>query len=208
MEPLIDALRECAGGDGTNLTIDDHRGCDWPSADQATSIIEALEQRRPCIHVVDRLDVIDPEHWPLVDRALLVCLGNAVAPADLGEASMAGVSTPGEARAVDLVRIWPSSQDLPEPLPAQEGLNRLRTIYNVREDRPPDYQRTARCILGKATVLVLGGGGAKGFAHLGTLRALAESDAQPIDMIFGISIGSFIGSLYALATRSTPSAPC
>ncbi|MCS5697774.1 patatin-like phospholipase family protein [Cyanobium sp. FGCU-52] len=198
MEPLIEALRECAGDGDAAVTIDDHRGRDWSTADQATSIVEALEQRRPCVHVVDRLDVLDPEHWPLVDRALLVCRGNAVAPADLGDSGAAVGIAGSEARAVDLVRIWPPSQELPEPLPPQAGLHNLQHTYNVREDRPVDYQRTARCMLGKATVLVLGGGGAKGFAHLGALRALAEHDGPPIDMIFGISIGSFIGSLYAL----------
>lgn len=200
MEPLIAALRQGAsggedGGGSSSVTIDDHRGRPWSPAEQAASIIAALEQRRPCVHVVDRLDVVDPEHWPLVDRALLVCLGNAVTPSDLGDAAAAGN---GPARAVDLVRIWPACQELPEPLPPQAGLQHLQHIYNVREDRPADVQRTARCILGKATVLVLGGGGAKGFAHLGALRALAEHDGSPIDMIFGISIGSLIGSLYAL----------
>ncbi|MEB3166050.1 MAG: cyclic nucleotide-binding and patatin-like phospholipase domain-containing protein [Cyanobacteriota bacterium] len=205
MEPLIAALRQAAGGrdastgeataQAATLTIEDHRGRDWSPAEQAATMIAALEQRRPSVYVVDRLEVVDPEHWPLVDRALVVCLGNAVTPSDLGAATAEGDAA---ARAVDLVRVWPAGQEQPEPLPPQPGLQRLQHIYNVREDRPADIERTARCILGTATVLVLGGGGAKGFAHLGALRALAEHGGPPIDMIFGISIGSFIGSLVAL----------
>jgi NTE family protein len=44
--------------------------------------------------------------------------------------------------------------------------------------------------------LVLGGGGARGGAHLGVIRHL-EQQAIPIDLIVGTSIGAFIGGLYA-----------
>jgi len=44
--------------------------------------------------------------------------------------------------------------------------------------------------------LVLSGGGAKAFAHIGVLRALEENDI-PIDYVVGNSIGSVIGALYA-----------
>lgn len=45
--------------------------------------------------------------------------------------------------------------------------------------------------------LVLSGGGAKGAAHIGVIKALEENDI-PIDYIAGTSIGSIIGSLYAM----------
>lgn len=44
--------------------------------------------------------------------------------------------------------------------------------------------------------LVLGGGGARGFAHVGVLRVL-EQEKIPIDLIVGTSVGSLIGALYA-----------
>jgi NTE family protein len=44
--------------------------------------------------------------------------------------------------------------------------------------------------------LVLGGGSAKGFAHVGVIRAL-EQEKIPIDMIIGTSVGSLIGGIYA-----------
>lgn len=44
--------------------------------------------------------------------------------------------------------------------------------------------------------LVLGGGGARGMAHLGVLEELEKANV-PIDLIVGCSIGSFIGVLYA-----------
>ena len=44
--------------------------------------------------------------------------------------------------------------------------------------------------------LVLGGGAARGFAHVGVIRAL-EQEKIPIDLIVGTSVGSLIGALYA-----------
>ncbi len=45
--------------------------------------------------------------------------------------------------------------------------------------------------------LVLSGGGARGMAHIGVIRALEENDI-PIDYITGTSMGAVIGSLYAM----------
>lgn len=44
--------------------------------------------------------------------------------------------------------------------------------------------------------LVLSGGGAKGFAHLGVLKAMDEKNIRP-DIIAGTSAGAFAGALYA-----------
>ncbi|MBO7225357.1 MAG: patatin-like phospholipase family protein, partial [Bacteroidales bacterium] len=44
--------------------------------------------------------------------------------------------------------------------------------------------------------VVLGGGGARGLAHLGVLRALEEANI-PIDYICGTSMGAIVGGLYA-----------
>ncbi|MBK9797903.1 MAG: patatin-like phospholipase family protein [Holophagaceae bacterium] len=44
--------------------------------------------------------------------------------------------------------------------------------------------------------LVLGGGAARGFAHVGVIRVL-EQEKIPIDMVVGTSVGSLIGAIYA-----------
>ncbi len=44
--------------------------------------------------------------------------------------------------------------------------------------------------------IALGGGGAKGYAHLGVLKALKELDIH-FDIVTGTSIGSFVGAVYA-----------
>jgi predicted acylesterase/phospholipase RssA len=68
--------------------------------------------------------------------------------------------------------------------------------YHVALDSPADFARLARCLAGEGIGLVLGGGGARGFAHLGVLRALAEAGV-PIDWVGGTSIGAIIAALVA-----------
>ncbi|KAG6911335.1 hypothetical protein DXG01_001006 [Tephrocybe rancida] len=82
----------------------------------------------------------------------------------------------------------------------QSGIQKYRgTTADLRPQRSPhinDFSRLARRICGKSIGLVLGGGGARGIAHLGLIRALEEYEI-PIDHIAGTSIGAFIGGLYA-----------
>jgi predicted acylesterase/phospholipase RssA len=69
--------------------------------------------------------------------------------------------------------------------------------FHVREGRDDDVARLARLLTGSAIGLVLGGGGARGFAHLGALRALEEAGV-PIDFVGGTSIGAIIAAGPAL----------
>ena len=49
--------------------------------------------------------------------------------------------------------------------------------------------------------LVLSGGGAKGIAHIGVLRALLDNDIHPT-IVSGTSAGSIVGALYAAGTTT------
>lgn len=65
-------------------------------------------------------------------------------------------------------------------------------IYSKKND----FARLARILSGKAVGLVLGGGGARGLAHIGVIQTL-EDMGIPIDLVGGTSIGAFVGGLYA-----------
>ena len=60
---------------------------------------------------------------------------------------------------------------------------------------PPAQPRAMVEVKPKVAV-VLGGGGARGFAHVGVLREL-EQEKVPINLVVGTSVGSMIGALYA-----------
>ena len=49
--------------------------------------------------------------------------------------------------------------------------------------------------------LALGGGGARGYAHLGVLKALREANI-PVDVIAGTSMGAVVGAAYATGYQS------
>lgn len=68
--------------------------------------------------------------------------------------------------------------------------------YFARLGRAADAGLIARSLTGRAIGLVLGGGGARGFAHIGLMRALAEANL-PVDVVGGSSMGAFIGALMA-----------
>jgi len=60
-----------------------------------------------------------------------------------------------------------------------------------------DIGRVARLLAGRALGIVLSGGGARGFAHIGVLQAIREAGIT-IDSIGGTSIGAIIAAGYAM----------
>ncbi len=68
---------------------------------------------------------------------------------------------------------------------------------HLRWNTDGDFGRLARMLGGCAVGLVLGGGGARGFAHIGVIRALKEAGI-PIDIVGGTSMGSIISAEQAL----------
>lgn len=73
---------------------------------------------------------------------------------------------------------------------------RQTPLYSAETPFKGDFHRLARRLCGKSVGLVLGGGGARGIAQIGIIRALEEAGI-PIDLVGGTSIGAFIGALYA-----------
>ena len=73
-------------------------------------------------------------------------------------------------------------------------------VRRVRRDRRSRH--LAAAARGAPEVgLALGGGGARGFAEIGVIRAL-EREKVPIDVVVGTSVGSLIGALYADTGKS------
>jgi NTE family protein len=68
-------------------------------------------------------------------------------------------------------------------------------------DRPgeqgPAVESLARRLAGRAVGLVLSGGGARAFAHIGVLDALVEAGVE-IDRLGGCSGGAFVGAQFAM----------
>jgi NTE family protein len=70
--------------------------------------------------------------------------------------------------------------------------------HHVRLDLPSDFDRLARLITGHAVGVVMAGGGARAFTHIGVVKALRASGV-PIDLTGGTSMGAIIAA--AVASR-------
>jgi len=88
---------------------------------------------------------------------------------------------------------WLEKLNLARDLLSKGGRGRH---FHVRRRKESDYQRLARYLSGTEVGLVLSGGGARGFAHVGCIRAMTELGI-PIDMIGGVSMGSLVSAAYA-----------
>lgn len=63
---------------------------------------------------------------------------------------------------------------------------------HIRKNSPADIRRFCRIISNQAIGVVLGGGGSKGYAHVGAIRALIEAGLE-IDFVGGTSAGALYG---------------
>lgn len=73
----------------------------------------------------------------------------------------------------------------------------VSAVHHVALDADADMDRLARFMTGRANGVVLGGGGARSFAHIGVLQAIEEAGI-PIDAIGGASMGAYVAAQYAL----------
>jgi len=96
-------------------------------------------------------------------------------------------------RRKDLVILHPHTDTATPPSGTQLWFNgrTLRSYHHIRMNVDADYARLARFLGGNSVGLVLSGGGARGMAHLGAIRAL-EDFGIPIDFVGGCSQGSFM----------------
>jgi predicted acylesterase/phospholipase RssA/CRP-like cAMP-binding protein len=97
---------------------------------------------------------------------------------------------------LDLALVHPEHADLPRGTVSWAWLQGKARIHHVRTGDHADYQRLARTILRSGVGVVLSGGGARGIAHIGVLKALEEAGV-PVDHIGGTSMGSIVAAGYA-----------
>jgi len=96
---------------------------------------------------------------------------------------------------VDLLLLRPQGAPAGEVLAWRERVG-AGAHHFLCPDEPRDYARLARLLSGRGIGLVLSGGGARGFAHIGLIRALEELEI-PVDLVCGTSMGAFFAALLA-----------
>jgi predicted acylesterase/phospholipase RssA len=109
------------------------------------------------------------------------------------ERELWGLLAGGHHPDVSLVLLHPSTTALPTGTVAWLEPRSVASHHHVRRGDQAHMARLARLVAGSGTAVVLGGGGARGFAHLGVL-AMMEELGMPIDMIAGTSIGAIMAT--------------
>lgn len=99
-------------------------------------------------------------------------------------------------RLVDLVLLHHTAQhDTTRTLEWKYAADAARVLHWTGMD-DEDCRRLARTMSGKSVGLVLSGGGARAYAHIGVIRALREANC-PIDFIGGASMGAIVAAAFA-----------
>ncbi len=131
------------------------------------------------------------------DRVVVICSPNPDATERaLIDGIYATMSDVGHV-ATMLAVLHPSSVDRPRGTARLVASLGADDVVHVREGSGTDVARLARLASGHGYGLVLSGGGARGFAHLGALRALREAGV-PIDQVAGCSMGAPMAAGIAL----------
>jgi NTE family protein len=83
-------------------------------------------------------------------------------------------------------------------LPLVEALD-AHSVHIVRQGERfgDDVARAARRLSGRSVGVVLSGGGARGFCHIGVIRELLDAGLE-IDRLGGCSMGAYIGGMCAM----------
>ena len=175
--------------------------CDVLGRDRPVRLVDASEEQKLSLaehaawEAEGGLIVYLAGHDPAARRRCLRQSDCAllVANADRPAALQSRLALPGHGARLPLHVVLLQSADS-KPGSTAEWLQRLPDHlghHHVRDEH--DVARVARRLTGRATGIVLSGGGARGFAHLGVVRALREA-GRAIDYVGGCSIGAIIGA--------------
>jgi predicted acylesterase/phospholipase RssA len=146
--------------------------------------------------------VADPGVGPWTQRCLrqadrVLVVGHAQGSPVPGELESNLHLAPSDAtQRNDLVIVHPAVTAVPVGTSRWLAGREIGAHHHVRDGSAEDFGRLARSLSGRSVSLVLSGGGARGLAHIGVLRALEEADV-PVDFIGGASFGALIAAAVA-----------
>lgn len=100
-------------------------------------------------------------------------------------------------RLVDLILLHHADEGRETPTLTWKNAAEAARIFHWKGLDASQARRLARTMAGRSVGLVLSGGGARAYAHIGVIRALREASC-PIDFVGGASMGAIIAACIAL----------
>jgi NTE family protein/lysophospholipid hydrolase len=154
---------------------------------------------RYCVYQTDR----ELTSWTLrclrqADHIVVVADSHSAPDPSRLEAALHGAGRGALLASCSLLLVHPEKTIAPIGVDRWMGaFTRITRHHHVRINNAADYQRTARLLSNCGVGLVLGGGGARGFAHVGVVRALRDVGV-PVDAVGGTSVGALFAAFVAL----------
>ncbi|MBN2147380.1 MAG: cyclic nucleotide-binding domain-containing protein [Anaerolineales bacterium] len=152
--------------------------------------------------VLDEMGSFSP--WAqrcIEDADIILLVGEASVDPALTAVESALASAQTRAR-LELVLLHPTGCPAPSGTaawlaPRRSAYYPLHTHHHVRLGNLADYRRLSRRLSGRPVGLALSGGGARGWAHIGVMKAMEEANLE-VDWVGGASMGAIIAAGIAL----------
>ena len=174
------------------------------ASDLASEVLEDLEAEHDFVLMVADTEANEWTKLCISQSDEVLLLANATQPAAIHPVEQACMVDPQQRSEVaeTLVLLHPASTQ--SPLGMRQWVERRPVTghVNLRAELDRDIARLARLLSRNAVGLVLAGGGARGFAHLGVWKALEELGIE-IDCVGGTSMGAVMAAVIA-ADRGIP----
>lgn len=142
---------------------------------------------------------LDDEEWmrSCARQSERICLVTKFSEATANDISRGFLEVQHDHQMVDLFILHDTIDVC--PIATQDYLDKIdaNRHFHIRQSLGSEWNRWGRVINGRGVGLVLSGGGARAYAHIGVIKALKEADI-PIDFIAGSSMGGIIGACLAM----------
>lgn len=191
MREMVEALAERMRLQGFRVAV---LGAEF--GDQASYALSGIESRNDFVLMAAERADTEFTHYcgRQIDRLLLV--GSTQSPLPDGPLTFAAAAIQ-QHRLLDMVILQPPDLRLPENSARWLSAAPVARLLHLRRGVLGDLDRLARMLTGRSVAVVLSGGGARAYAHIGVLKALREMGVA-IDLIGGTSMGAVIAAGVAL----------
>lgn len=191
IRPIIERLGRCIEDLGYSVTVEGAESLLAP-----TEWFSNVEHAHDFVLYVAEADETAWKHvvGRQVDRLFRVGRGERTPPAVIPSYASGPLHAQ---RLVDLILLQSASLARPAGSEAWVAATQAARLFHLRENGVADMQRLARVMTGQSVGLVLSGGGARAYAHIGAIQAMRER-AIPIDFVGGASMGAIIAAGLAM----------
>jgi NTE family protein len=190
IRPFVDLVEAEIAGMGFSVKV-----VDSSALKSATGWFSAIEETHDFVLYVAEKKEVAWSHLCArqVDRLFIV--GRAVETPPTGR--VWGSDPLQDQRLVDLILLHKPTAARPSGTEAWLKALAPTRWFHVKGGERSDAARIARILTGTSVGLVLSGGGARAYAHMGVVKGLRES-GTPIDFVGGASMGAIIGAGVAM----------